>query len=81
MIEVRNLNKTNCFMSLKCDSCNRAMPWIIEYRIKADNSHDCETIGLCEDCSNAFVKLFHRVMEDGKPYKYEKDEFKKLEEI
>lgn len=80
MIEAKHLNKSNCFMPLKCDSCNRAMPFIIEYKIKADKSNDCETTNLCEDCSNALTNLFHSVMEEGKPHKYENDEIKEMEE-
>ena len=80
MIKARQFDKTNCSIPLKCDSCNRKMLPIIEYMIKADNSNDCETIGLCEDCANAMSNLFYKTMEEGKSFIYSKDEIKEINE-
>ncbi|MBW9158898.1 hypothetical protein [Clostridium tagluense] len=61
-----------------CDNCNRIMPFILKYKFIDVNETAKETtfvnLGLCEDCSNAVSNLFHKVMEEGKPFKYEKDE-------
>ena len=67
-----------------CDNCNRITPFILEYKFIDVNEDGKETpfsrIHLCEDCSNAIVNLFHSVMENGKSFKYVKDEIKEFEE-
>jgi hypothetical protein len=61
-----------------CDNCNRIMTFILKYKFIDVNETGRKTtfveLGLCEDCSNAVSNLFHNVMEEGKPFKYEKDE-------
>ena len=65
-----------------CDNCNRIMPIILKYKFIDVNETEIETtfveLGLCEDCSNAFSTLFHKVMENGTAFKYIKDEFKEV---
>lgn len=80
MIDTRQFNKNNCRTPLKCDSCNREMPVIIGFKIKADKGNDCEVIELCEDCANAMANLFYKTMEEGKSFIYSKDEIKEINE-
>lgn len=68
-----------------CDNCDRITPIILKYKFidigKHDKKYTFATLCLCEDCSNAISTLHSNVMEEGKPFKYEEDDFKELEEI
>jgi len=64
-----------------CDNCNREMPMFIQYSFCNGKGKEYNKISLCEDCANAVSSLLHMTMEEGKPFIYDKDEFKELEEI
>jgi len=68
-----------------CNNCNRIVPVILKYKFvdvtETGKESVFATLTLCEDCSNAISTLHCSVMEEGKSFKYVKDEFKELEEI
>lgn len=57
------------------------MPMVIQYSFCDSKGKECNKLTLCEDCSNAVSDLLHKVMEEGKPFIYDIDEIKELEEI
>ncbi|MEG2918845.1 MAG: hypothetical protein RR851_13030 [Clostridium sp.] len=64
----------------KCDNCKREMPYLLEYtfsyKCPNHNKHS-----LCEDCSESLGRIHRSSMEHGKPFEYDLDEIKELEEI
>ena len=77
--------KEDTSRTCSCNNCKRIVDIILEYKfidVKENGKKRTFIIlDLCEDCSNALSNLFHNVMEDGKPFKYVKDEIKESEEI
>lgn len=76
MIKVKQILRAERRCS--CDNCNREMPMVIEYSFCNDKGKEYTKLILCEDCSNAVSNLFHNVMEEGTPYKYDMDEIKEM---
>lgn len=56
-----------------CDNCNLEMPLVLQYRF-SNGGREYVRLTLCEDCSCALSNLHFKVMEEGKPHKYDLDE-------
>lgn len=63
-----------------CDNCNREMTPVLEFDFCNSKGKSYNKLTLCEDCANAVSDLFHKTMEDGKSFKYDKDEIEEIKE-
>jgi len=63
-----------------CDNCNRVVPFVLVYSFCDSKGKKYDTRAFCEDCANALGNLFHNCMEEGKPFMYDMDEIKEIEE-
>lgn len=57
-----------------CNNCKRFQPLMLVYSFVNDKTSQSSEMRLCEDCSSAIGRLHFKVMEQGKPHKYDMDE-------
>ena len=78
MIKINQISKE--VQQHSCDNCNREMPFILKYSFCNSQGKEYIQLHLCEDCANAVANLFYTSMEEGKSFKYDKDEITELKE-